>query len=299
MWELFDAGFVAASLRMAVPILLAALGGLFTDRVKIFNVSLEGMMIMGAFAGVAVSYWTGSAWLGLLGAVAAGLLMAAVFALFALRLRSDPIMTGLALNLLAGGLTIVLMQQVFGTRGAFVSPDIALFPQVRLPFADALPLLGRLLGGNNWLFFLAYLSVPVLHVMLYHTRVGLRIRAVGEYPAAAESVGVIPAVYQWIALLLSGLFSGAAGAYLALSSLGMFSENMTAGRGFIALAAIFFGRSTPVGVLLAALLFGLAESAAIRFQGTGAPTQLILMVPYVAAVLSLVLAARSWKRAAA
>lgn len=233
------------------------------------------------------------------GFVAAGLLMAAVFALFALRLRSDPIMTGLALNLLAGGLTIVLMQQVFGTRGAFVSPDIALFPQVRLPFADALPLLGRLLGGNNWLFFLAYLSVPVLHVMLYHTRVGLRIRAVGEYPAAAESVGVIPAVYQWIALLLSGLFSGAAGAYLALSSLGMFSENMTAGRGFIALAAIFFGRSTPVGVLLAALLFGLAESAAIRFQGTGAPTQLILMVPYVAAVLSLVLAARSWKRAAA
>lgn len=299
MWELFDAGFVAASLRMAVPILLAALGGLFTDRVKIFNVSLEGMMIMGAFAGVAVSYWTGSAWLGLLGAVAAGLLMAAVFALFALRLRSDPIMTGLALNLLAGGLTIVLMQQVFGTRGAFVSPDIALFPQVRLPFADALPLLGRLLGGNNWLFFLAYLSVPVLHVMLYHTRVGLRIRAVGEYPAAAESVGVIPAVYQWIALLLSGLFSGAAGAYLALSSLGMFSENMTAGRGFIALAAIFFGRSTPVGVLLAALLIGLAESAAIRFQGTGAPTQLILMVPYVAADLSLVLAARSWKRAAA
>jgi len=299
VWELFDAGFVAAGLRMAVPILLAALGGLFTDRVKIFNVSLEGMMIMGAFAGVAVSYWTGSAWLGLLGAVAAGLLMAAVFALFALRLRSDPIMTGLALNLLAGGLTIVLMQQVFGTRGAFVSPDIALFPQVRLPFADALPLLGRLLGGNNWLFFLAYLSVPVLHVMLYHTRVGLRIRAVGEYPAAAESVGVIPAVYQWIALLLSGLFSGAAGAYLALSSLGMFSENMTAGRGFIALAAIFFGRSTPVGVLLAALLFGLAESAAIRFQGTGAPTQLILMVPYVAAVLSLVLAARSWKRAAA
>jgi len=121
------------------------------------------------------------------GFVAAGLLMAAVFALFALRLRSDPIMTGLALNLLAGGLTIVLMQQVFGTRGAFVSPDIALFPQVRLPFADALPLLGRLLGGNNWLFFLAYLSVPVLHVMLYHTRVGLRIRAVGEYPAAALS----------------------------------------------------------------------------------------------------------------
>lgn len=288
---IFDIGLLAAGLRMAVPVLLAALGGLFTDRVNIFNVSLEGMMLVGAFAAVAGSFWTGSAWMGLAFAIMAGFVMAAVFALFVMTLRSDPIMTGIALNLLAGGLTVVLMQTVFGARGLFVSSRIALFPQMSIPFVGHFPVIGRLLSGNNLLFYAAFLAAPLLHIVLYHTRLGLRVRAVGEYSAAAESVGISSRTYQWFSLLLSGLFAGMAGAYLSLSSLGMFSENMSAGRGFIALAAIFFGRSTPLGILAAAIFFGIAESAAIRLQGFGVPSQLVLMVPYVAAVFSLALAA--------
>lgn len=296
MQDIFDVGLLAAGLRMAVPVLFAALGGLFTDRVNIFNVGLEGMMLVGAFAAVAGSVWTGSSFVGLVTAIAAGLLMATLFAVVVMQLRADPIMTGLAINLLAGGLTVVLMQTVFGARGVFVSSRVALFPQVTPPFVQNLPWINKLLGGNNLLFYGAFLAAPLLHAVFYHTRLGLRVRAVGQYALAAESVGVRPRTYQWISLLMSGLFAGTAGAYLSLSSLGMFSEGMSAGRGFIALAAIFFGRSTPFGILLAALFFGMAESAAIRLQGFGVPSQLVLMVPYVAAVVSLALAAGGWGR---
>ncbi len=296
MSAILDIGLLAAGLRMAVPILLAGLGGLFTDRVNIFNVGLEGMMLVGAFAAVAGSYWSGSAWVGLAAAVGAGLLLAGLFALFAIKLKTDPILTGIALNFFASGATVIALQALFGTRGSFGSGRTALLPRIELPFLDAVPLLGRLLGGNNLLFYLAFLAAPLLWVVFNHTRAGLRIRAVGEFPGAAEAVGVRPAAYQWISVLMSGALSGIGGAYLSLSALGLFSENMTSGRGFIALAAIFFGRSKPLGILLAALFFGIAESTAIRLQGLGAPSRLVLMVPYVAAVISLVLAAPGWRR---
>lgn len=298
MEQVITVGMFAAGLRMAVPILLAALGGLFTDRVNIFNVALEGMMLVGAFAAVLGSILGGSAWVGLGAAVLAGLSLALIFGWFTLWMRADPIMVGIALNLFAGGLTIVLMQAVFGARGSFVPGNIALFPVVTVPFADAWPFIGRLLGGNNLIFYAALIAAPLVHVFLYHSRTGLRIRAVGERTEAAQAVGVRPRAYQWLAVLLSGALAGVGGAYLSLSSLGMFSENMTAGRGFVALAAIFFGRSTPVGILLAALFFGIAESAAIRLQGLGLSTQLVLMVPYAAAVVSLAVSARGWRRKA-
>jgi len=298
MWEIFEIGLLAAGLRMAVPILFAALGGLFTDRVNIFNVGLEGMMLVGAFAAVAGSYWSGSAWIGLITAIGAGTLLAMLFGLFSINLRADPILTGIALNFFASGATVLAMQSLFGTRGSFGSGRIARFPTVDLPFVDAIPVLGRLLGGNNILFYAAFIAAPLLYIVFFHTRVGLRIRAVGEFPTAAEAVGVSPRSYQWLSVLMSGVLSGIGGAYLSLSALGMFSENMTSGRGFIALAAIFFGRSTPLGILLASLFFGIAESSAIRLQGLGAPSRLVLMVPYVAAVISLALAAPGWRRKA-
>jgi simple sugar transport system permease protein len=282
---------LAAGLRLSAPILLAALGGLFTERVGIFNVALEAMMLVGAFAGVASSYWAASAWAGVLGAILAGLLLASIFALFTLKLKSDPIMTGIALNLVVGGLTVLLMQVIFDVRGMFHSTRIGLLPQINY----SSPILSRLLGGNNVIFYMAFILVPVLYILFYHSRLGLRIRAVGQYAPAAEAVGVNPQRYQLISILTSGILSGLAGAWLSLSSLGMFSENMTAGRGFIALAAIFFGRSTPVGILFASVFFGLAEAFAIRLQGVGVPSQLVLMIPYVATVLSLALSARRWQ----
>lgn len=295
MSAMLDIGLLAAGLRMAVPILLAALGGLFTDRVNIFNVGLEGMMLVGAFAAVAGSYWSGSAWVGLGAAVAAGLLLAVLFALFAIRLRTDPILTGIALNFFASGVTVIALQALFGTRGSFGSGRIALLPTIKVPFLESVPVLGRLVAGNNVIFYAAFLAAPLLFVVFNHTRAGLRIRAVGEFPAAAEAVGVRPGAYRWLSVLMSGALSGIGGAYLSLSALGLFSENMTSGRGFIALAAIFFGRSKPLGILLAALFFGVAESSVIRLQGLGAPSRLVLMVPYVAAVVSLALAAPGWR----
>ncbi|NMB24243.1 MAG: ABC transporter permease [Firmicutes bacterium] len=282
---------LAAGLRLSAPILLAALGGLFTERVGIFNVALEAMMLVGAFAGVASSYVAASAWVGVLGAILAGLVVALIFALFTLKLKSDPIMTGIALNLIIGGFTILLMQVIFDVRGMFHSTRIGLLPQINY----SNPILSRLLGGNNVIFYIAFILVPVIYVLFYHSRLGLRIRAVGEYAPATEAVGVSPQKYQLISILISGILSGLAGAWLSLSSLGMFSENMTAGRGFIALSAIFFGRSTPVGILLASVFFGLAEAFAIRLQGVGVPSQLVLMIPYVATVLSLALAAGRWQ----
>jgi len=297
--DIINVGLFAAGLRLAVPVLLAALGGLFTDRVGIFNVALEAMMLTGAFAGVAFDYWTGSAWIGVAGAVLGGFAVAAVFALFAMKMKADPIMTGIALNLLIGGLTVVLMQVVFDTRGLFQSSKIALLPQVDLGSPTGggwRPGLVRMLTGNNALFYAAFVAAPLLHCLFYYTRAGLRIRAVGEYKVAAEAVGVNPAAYQIASILASGVFAGLAGAWMSLSSLGMFSENMTAGRGFIALAAIFFGRSTPAGILLASMFFGLAEAMAIRLQGLGAPSQIVLMIPYAATVASLALTAVDWRR---
>lgn len=291
MWEIFDASFLGAGLRLAIPVLLAALGGLFTDRVNIFNVALEAMMLMGAFAAVAADIWTGSAWAGVLGGALAGIGVSLLFALFTMRLRADAIITGIALNLLMAGLTVVLLEALFDVRGLLQSAQVRLLPTVPVPGSDRFPILRQLLGGNNAIFYLAFLAVPLVHGMLYHTRFGLRLRSVGEYLPAAEAAGVPPAFYQFVGILLSGLFSGIAGAWLSLSSLGMFSENMSAGRGFIALAAIFFGRSTPVGILLASLVFGLAEALAIRLQGLGVPTQLVLMIPYAATVISLATAA--------
>ncbi|BAS27892.1 ABC transporter permease [Limnochorda pilosa] len=291
MWEVLDASFLAAGLRLAVPVLLAAQGGLFTDRVNIFNVALEAMMLMGAFAAVAMDFWTGSPFFGLVGGLLAGLLVGLLFAVFTMELRADPIMAGIALNLLMGGLTVVLLQALFDVRGLFQSGRIALLPQVHLPGVERFPLVGRMLEGNNAVFYLAFLSVPLVHGLLYRTRFGLRLRSVGEYTPAAEAAGVNPRFYQLAGILMSGLFSGIAGAWLSLSSLGMFSQNMTAGRGFIALAAILFGRSTPVGILLASLVFGFAEALAIRLQGLGVPTQLVLMIPYAATVISLAIVA--------
>ncbi|NMB12225.1 MAG: ABC transporter permease [Firmicutes bacterium] len=295
MAEILNLQLLAAGLRLSAPILLAALGGLFTERVGIFNIALEAMMLVGAFAGVVSSYWAASAWIGVLGAVLAGLLVAIIFALFTLKLESDPIMTGIALNLIIGGLTVLLMQVIFGVRGMFHSAKIGLLPQINY----SSPLLTRLLGGNNIIFYLAFILVPILYILFYHTRLGLRIRAIGKYAPAVEVVGVNPRRYQLFSILASGVLSGLAGAWLSLSSLGMFTENMTAGRGFIALSAIFFGRSTPVGILLASVFFGLAEAIAIRLQGLGMPSQLVLMIPYVATVVSLAFAARSWEGSSA
>jgi len=287
--SILNLGLLVAGIRIAVPILLAGLGGLFTMQANILNIGMEGMMLFGAWAGVFVSYMTGSVWLALLAAVGVGLVSAVVFGLFGVRYRCNIIVAGMGLNLFAGAFTMYLLRSIFRTRGSLSDPRIVGVPSLTLPGIDKIPVLGPLLSGHSLLVYVAFLLVIAVHYFLYRTPTGLRIRAVGEHAEAARSVGVDPARVQFLAVLLSGAFSGLAGAYLSLAQLRMFVENMVSGRGFIALAAIYFGRGTPVGTMVAALIFGLAEAFSMRLQTLGFPSQFVLMIPYVVTVAVLII----------
>jgi ABC-type uncharacterized transport system permease subunit len=284
MADIFDLALLSAALRMAVPLILAAIGGILCAQVNVFNIALEAMMLVGALFAVVGGYLWGTWQAGLALSLLSGLLCAAVFALFSIRLKGHPIIVGVVINLLAQGLTVVLMRVFFGGRGFFLVA-IPLLPTYKLPGLG-------FLGPQNILYWSAFLGILLVHVFLYHTPQGLRMRASGLKPVAAMTTGVNPVIYQYIAVLSSGVLCGAAGAWLSLSSLGMFTENMSAGRGFIALSAVLFGKAIPGWVFVSTLVFGFAEAVAIRLQGRGIPADLVLMVPYVATILSLWLATR-------
>lgn len=275
MADLFDLAFFDATLRMVSPVLLAALGGLLCERVGIFNVALEGMMLSGAFGAVAGSYFLGSAWLGVLTAIAASLLIGALLAGLSVSLKGNDIVVGISLNLLATGLTTFLLKVVLGATGVFMDPSLQGLP--------------KWLGQSPLVWF-SYLAVPAVAVYLFRSVPGLRLRAVGEHGRAAQTLGVDPVRVQYGAILLGSVFTGLAGAQLALGQVTMFQQEMTAGRGFIALVAVIFGRANPWGVLVASLLFGLAESLGMRLQGTGLPPQITALLPFVVTLLALALA---------
>lgn len=281
-------------LRTASPILLAALGGIFTQRAGIFNIALEGYMLVGAFVAVLVTSLTGSIPLALLAAVVASSLLALVMGVVVIALKGDEIIVGIAVNLLAIGLTAFLLQEL--TAGAaFLRLDFGL-PNVDLPFLEPIPVVGPLLAHQGVLVWASFLLIPLVSWTLFRTGLGLRLRASGENPDAAISAGVSPARTRYLAFAISGAFCALAGAQLALGALSLFSINMTAGRGIIAFAAVIFGRATPRWVVLAALLFGFADAVANRMQTLGLPVQFVLMVPYVLTIAVLLAAAVPWAR---
>ncbi|MFF4113351.1 ABC transporter permease [Streptomyces sp. NPDC001714] len=270
----FDSDFVMSVLRALTPILLAALGGALCERAGVFNISLEGLMLVGCFTAVSTSWFTGSAWLGVLAAALASAAYSLVLAVGAVTLRGDAVVLGVAMNLLAAGLTSFLLRTVFGVQGTFDDPSLAGLP---------------LVGGFSPLTYLAWAAVVVAAVLLSRHVWGLRLRGVGEAPDAAATLGVSPARHKYAAVLLSGVLSGLAGAQLALGNVTLFSANMTAGRGWIAVVAVMLGRAMPLGVLLAALLFGVAEAAGFRLQGLGLPQQATDAAPYVVTLGALFL----------
>ncbi len=286
----FNASLLGPTLRLATPILLAALGGLYTQQAGVLNIALEGNMLIAAFAGAATAYYTQNAWLGLLGGVLAATLLSAVFGLFAIRLRADLVVTGIAINLLAAGATLVLMQRLFNTKGNF-SPGTRL-PDIRLRFLVDVPILGDLFRQQNVLVYAGLILVAVAHVVLYRTPFGLRVRSVGENPEAAQTAGISVQRIQLLTVLISGVLCGMAGVNLSLGYLSQFTANMTSGRGYIALAAQTFGNASPIGTALASLFFGLADALSVRLQTRGLPSQFVLTIPYLATILALVLVAR-------
>jgi simple sugar transport system permease protein len=278
--------FLEATVRTATPLALAALGECVTERAGIINVGLEGAIIAGAFAGMAVAGPLGVAG-GFAGAVVAGALLAAVFALFVVRLGTDQIITGTAVTLLALGLTGALYRTLFGAQGAALSvPTIG---PVAIPGLSALPVVGRAFFAQPPSTYATMALVPAVWWWLYRTHHGLALRAVGEEPEAARVAGVAPSRLQWIAVLVGGGLGGAAGGTLVLAQAGTFAEGMSAGAGFIAIAIVVLGRWHPVGAATAALLFGGARALQYLFQAMGwdVPYQLFLALPYALTLLAL------------
>jgi simple sugar transport system permease protein len=291
---LFDSSFAGSVPRFVTPILLAALGGALCERAGVFNIALEGFMLAGAFAAVFGAYFSGSPYIGALAAMLAGIAMGLVFAEFNLRRGGDPIVISIAVNILAAGLTAFLLRAVFHVTGAFNDPAIVGFEPIHIPLIGAIPVVGPLLNGQSILFYLAVLAVPALHIFFARHRLGLRMRAAGENPAALQAGGVNPLMVQLWALIGCGALCGLAGAQLSIANVNLFVENMSAGRGWIAVVAVLLSRGRPLPLFLIAVVFGVVDSLSFRVQGFGLPQQFTDMMPYLATLVVLV--GLSWWR---
>lgn len=274
---------------MATPLVYSALGGIFSERAGIVNVGLEGMMLIGAFSGVLTSYYTSNPWLGVLSAVLAGGLLGLLHAVLTVKFAGNQIVSGTGINLLALGFTAYMSQAIWGSRGA--STDVPKIPDISLAPLRSIPLVGDALNtvfSQNPLVYLMLVVVVVSYIVLFKTPVGLRIRAVGEHPAAADTAGINVHRTKYICLAVSGMLAGLGGVFLSLGQLGLFVLGMSGGRGFIALAAMILGRWKPFGALTSGLLFGLLYALEIGLQSTGLlPPQIILAIPYILTVIVL------------
>jgi ABC-type uncharacterized transport system permease subunit len=276
----------AAMLRFATPLIFAALGGLFSERSGVINIALEGMLLTGAFFAVLGADVTGSWFLGLLIGMIAGGLLALIHAVFSVSLRADQIVSGTALNFLAFGLTTYLYLNRYGAEGT--PTDLPAVPDVHLPLVDEIPFFGDIFGQVNLLIWLALAMVVVTWVVVFRTPPGLRLRSVGENPLAAETAGLSVVRTRYVAVVTSGVLAGAGGAYLSIGFVHSFSQNMTVGTGFIALAALIFGRWRPAGAMAAAMLFGFSTALAQRLPAFSPnAATLFQALPYVLTLIAV------------
>ena len=280
------ATLLTAMLRNSTPVLLVAIGGVFSERSGVVNIGLEGMMLAGAFSGMLGSYYTGSPWIGILAAMLTGALLALVHAVVSIKYGGNQAVNGTGLILLATGLTSFGLRTVFGHAGN--SPAVAFLPET--PALRAIPLIGKTLASLSPFVYIALAAVLAAHYLLYRTPLGLRITAVGENPRAAETAGINVWGIRYFCVILSGVLGGLGGAYLSLGQMNLFQEGMSAGRGFIALAAVIMGKWTPLGALGAAFFFGFFDALQLQLQavpGSTLPPELLLTVPYVVTLLVL------------
>lgn len=285
--SLLSPDFFNAILRATTPILFAALASSVASKSGITNMALEGIMLFSALFGVIFSAMTGNFAMGLLLTMVAGGVIGLLLAFFVLNLKTDEILAAIAINLMATGGTVLLMLAVSGDRGSSTSIASVSAPKVVIPLIDKIPFLGQILSGQNLMTYLALLAVLVMHVFLYKMPLGLKIRAVGENKNAAESVGISARKIQYIALILSGVLASMGGYFLSGGYMNMFTKDMSAGKGYIALAASAMGGDTPVGAFLVSLLFGAAQALANMMQLTDIPHELIQMVPYLTTLVGL------------
>jgi len=293
MLEIIDMNWVAAGIRLSVPLLLAALGGLLSERAGVINIALEGKMLFGAFVGVAVTWWTGTNVAGFLAALLIGALIGWVHAWFSITVRANQIVSATAINLVALGLTAALIPAIW-SGGRANSPTVQRFKAIEIPGLADLPVLGTVFQRLSWLDYAALVLVPIVWLVVWRTPYGLRLRACGESPEAADAVGVDVVRIRYAAVMLSGVFAAAGGVYLSLVQTGLFQRGITNGRGFLALAAMIFGKWRPLPVLGACLLFGLADAYQLRAQSrSDLPVELFQALPYVLSLFALVVVGRA------
>lgn len=281
----------AATTLVSTPLLLAAMGGLINRQGGIVNIGLEAKMLAGAFVAVLVTAVSGSPLLGAVAAAGAGALVALPFTLAITRLGANEIIAGLGLNILVAGLLGYLLPVVFGVRGTFRPEGLERLPRIHLPLIGELPGIGPLLSGKDPITYLAWLAVPLTAFFLYRTVWGLRLRASGSDIDAARAAGISAHRWRDTSTVIAGALAGLGGAQLSIGVLALFGVGMIAGRGFIALAAFYFGAARPWPTAAAALLFGFFDAAQVRLQGQGVPTQLVQMLPYLVVVIALTMVA--------
>lgn len=280
--------FGYAILRVTTPILFASLGNVISDKAGVSNIAMEGTMLTASLAGVLVSAYSGNAFIGLLAALLVGVLFSAFMAYISLYLGTKIIMAGIALNLFASSFTVYVLYMFTGQKGNSASLASKQLPTIDLPVIKTIPVLGEILSGHNVLVYVALLSIVVIYVMLNKTKLGAHIKAVGENPSAAASVGINVRRVQFISLCLSGLLAGFGGAFMSMGYLSMFTRDMIAGRGWIAIAASAMGRSMVIPTVITSFLFGIFSAVGNVLQLQNMPSELITTLPYVAVFIGIV-----------
>jgi simple sugar transport system permease protein len=280
-------GILASGIRLATPYLYAAIGETFGQRSGVLNLGVEGQMLLGAFAAFYVSFSTGNLWLGMLAALLVGALMGLAMAFVTVNLQAEQGISGIGFYLFGLGMSDLLFQRLLGTV-----ETVSGFSKLQIPFLSDIPIIGEIFFQQNLLVYIAFALVPVAWFILNKTTLGLKIRAVGEYPEAADSVGVSVAQVRYFTIILGGMLSGVAGASLSIALLNVFQQNMTSGLGFIAVALVYFGGWRPWGVLGGALLFSMVNSLQLWVQvlGIPIPSDIAVMMPYVLTILALIVA---------
>ena len=269
----------ASTLRISTPLALSSIGEVYSERAGIVNLGLEGQLLTGAFAAVLGSHYTGSPYFGLLLAMVAGFVLGWLHCLFVVRFRANQIVIGVGMNVFALGLTTIGLQTIWGNRGK--SDSVNGLPPIDFGLLESIPVIGPILNGHTIIVYLMLLIAVLAWFVLFRTKIGLRLRVVGENPKAADSVGININPIKYWAVSFGGALSGLGGAYISLSDLSLFSRGMSAGRGFIALAAAILGNWNPLGALGGSTIFGVLGALQIRLQATDFPTQFIQMIPYV------------------
>jgi ABC-type uncharacterized transport system permease subunit len=285
----FLTGFLASAIRSAVPIAIAGLGETISERAGVLNIGVEGIMLLGSFAGFAAAYQTGNQWLGLLAGALAGGLVGLLMAVFSVRFLANQIVAGLGIWIFCQGLTSFLNRRMFGAQGARIL-TLEMYGPIRIPLLGSIPVLGDTLFNQNILVYLTLIIIPLLTFILKRTSWGLQVDAVGENPHAADAAGINVLRVRYLAVFFGGVMAGLGGAYLPLALFGIFTTDLSTGLGWMAIAVVFFGKWRPWAVVGGSLVFGAANALSFRLQAMSFPVpyQFLLMIPYVTTILFVI-----------